>query len=914
MILPAAVSYEGSTWCRTIWLQLFFSLLVFSLFCDTTKKVPFSVPPKLEAGVFVGRVNMKRCLKCLGFIGSNNLNFTILEDGSLYTKNGASLSSNENTITIFLKSIHENEQKKIHDSLLRHPKKTPTEARYIPETILRRSKRRWVPVPTTIMENSLGPFPMQIQQLSSDTALKYDIKYSISGPGVDKPPLNYFYIEKETGSIFVTRPIDREVYPEFQIICYAMTPYGYTPETPLVHTIKIEDDNDNAPVFDHDVYTFHLLENSRIGTLAGQVTASDRDEPSTLHSRVKYKIVSQNRQPYHSSSVFAIHPDSGSITVASLDLDRETTSIYTLEIEARDMEGQEFGLCGRAELIIEIGDVNDNFPQFVQTMYEVQMFENTENIEVLHIPVRDDDEAGTPSWLATFTIIKGNEDKIFSITIDRETNVGLLAALKGLDYEITKERRLEITVDNEAPYALTSSSRGRSTNTATVVVRIRDQDEGPVFETCEYILHVKECLPSGTVVGNYLARDPETGNSEGISYRILNDQCNWIAIDHTGQLRTTNILDREAPNMEHSECNITVCATDPSGKTGTGKIVIKLIDENDNYPVIITKNYIMCKDKKPICITAFDADLPPYTMPFHFDIKKPEGLTWRITSRDDESALLSLEEDINYGFYRILLRIYDNGGNSGISEVTVHYCNCVISSECSERSTDIPLDFPVDRRPSEEASNASFSPWAILASVLGSILLLSGLITPFGIWIHRKVPTTPVVLDDIAFQNLIISNTEAPGEELTDLKILPVNTMNATVSMSTVAEKSGRQGSLEVIKGGGYCTPEVVKGGGSHRTHSLWDLERPLHNSYRDLSLEWQNFTNPHLAEKVFLCGQDEEHKHDAEYVHQYHYEGKGSPVGSLSSCTGQSEEEELDFLNQPETPFKTLVEAFVNK
>ncbi|XP_062986745.1 desmocollin-2-like [Elgaria multicarinata webbii] len=912
MVLTAAVRYRSSILHRTIWLQLLFSLPAFNFLCEACKKVTFHVPHKLDAGMFVGRVNMKRCFKHSGIISSSNPNFTILEDGSLYTTNDISLSSHENNITIFFKDIHE--QKKIYVSLLTYPEKTQrTKARHVRDTALRRTKRRWVPVPTIIMENSLGPFPMQIQQLTSDMALKYNIRYSISGHGADKPPLNYFYIENETGNLFVTSPIDREVYPEFQLICYAATLDGYIPEIPLVHKIKIEDDNDNAPIFDRDVYTFHILENSRIGTLVGQVIAIDEDEPHTLHTKVKYKFVSHNRQSYQNSQAFVVHPDTGSITVASSELDRETISEYKLTMEARDMGGQEFGLCSIAEVVIEICDVNDNAPQLVQTVYEVHLSENTIKGEILCIPVIDDDEPGTTSWLATFTIIKGNEDNSFSITVDQETNVGCLAALKGLDYENTKERRLEIVVNNEAPYA--PYSRPLLTSMITVVIRIRDQDEGPVFEPSEYILNIKECLPGGTVVGSYQARDPETGNSGGLSYRIINDPCSWITIDHMGQLRTTKILDRDVPNMKHARCNVTICATDQSGKTGTGEIVIKLMDENDNYPVVTRQKYVMCMDKKPICITAFDADLPPYTIPFHFEIEKPMDLMWRITPSEDESALLSLVEDIDYGSYEIHVKISDNVGHSGTSEITVQYCNCVVPSDCFEPSADIPmdpipLDIPEDQRPYEEMSNSDFGPWGILATVLGSLLLLLGLGIPLGFWLHSKVPMAQEVCDNLAFQNLIKSNTEAPGEELTDL---PVKTMNASMSMSTTGEKTGRQEGLEVVNEE-HHTAELMNGGGNHVAGSLLDFEQPLRYSYRDFCSEWQNFTNPHLTEMVFLCGQDEEHKHAGEYVLSFKYEGKESPVGSLSSCTGQSDEEELDFLNHPEPPFRTLVEAFAKE
>lgn len=71
-------------------------------------------------------------------------------------------------------------------------------------------------------------------------------------------------------------------------------------------------------------------------------------------------------------------------------------------------------------------------------------------------------------------------------------------------------------MNNEAPYVLAPHSRALSTSTTTVIVRILDENEGPEFDPCEYFLEIKESLPSGTVVGDYKARDPETGNSEGI--------------------------------------------------------------------------------------------------------------------------------------------------------------------------------------------------------------------------------------------------------------------------------------------------------------------------------------------------------------------------------------------------------------
>lgn len=37
--------------------------------------------------------------------------------------------------------------------------------RHAKDTVLKRSKRRWAPIPCSLMENSLGPFPQHVQQV-----------------------------------------------------------------------------------------------------------------------------------------------------------------------------------------------------------------------------------------------------------------------------------------------------------------------------------------------------------------------------------------------------------------------------------------------------------------------------------------------------------------------------------------------------------------------------------------------------------------------------------------------------------------------------------------------------------------------------------------------------------------------------
>lgn len=60
------------------------------------------------------------------------------------------------------------------------------------------------------------------------------------------------------------------------------------------------------------------------------------------------------------------------------------------------------------------------------------MDENVANVPILRIKALDNDLEHTDNWLTIFTIAKGNEDKLFEIETDPETNEGVLMLVKVL--------------------------------------------------------------------------------------------------------------------------------------------------------------------------------------------------------------------------------------------------------------------------------------------------------------------------------------------------------------------------------------------------------------------------------------------------------------------------------------------------
>lgn len=62
--------------------------------------------------------------------------------------------------------------------------------------------------------------------------------------------------------------------------------------------------------------------------------------------------------------------------------------------------------------------------------YTGSIVENTADREVMRFQALDDDEVETDNWKAEFDIVSGNEDGIFSIKTDPETNEGVLMLVK----------------------------------------------------------------------------------------------------------------------------------------------------------------------------------------------------------------------------------------------------------------------------------------------------------------------------------------------------------------------------------------------------------------------------------------------------------------------------------------------------
>ncbi|XP_077166745.1 cadherin-1-like isoform X4 [Paroedura picta] len=197
-------------------------------------------------------------------------------------------------------------------------------------------------------------------QIKSNKDKETQVFYSITGPGADAPPVGTFSVERATGWLEVTHPLDRESIDKYVLLAHAVSANGEAVEEPMEVIVKVSDQNDNRPQFTQSVFYGSVPEEATPGTNVVQVTATDADDAvDSYNGIVSYSIISQS-PPAPDPQMFTINNDTGMISLIRPGLDREKFPKYTLVLQAADMQGQ--GLATTGTAVISVGDANDSPP------------------------------------------------------------------------------------------------------------------------------------------------------------------------------------------------------------------------------------------------------------------------------------------------------------------------------------------------------------------------------------------------------------------------------------------------------------------------------------------------------------------------------------------------------------------------
>nr|XP_002730888.2 PREDICTED: protocadherin Fat 4-like [Saccoglossus kowalevskii] len=422
-----------------------------------------------------------------------------------------------------------------------------------------------------VFENQ--PEGTYVSNAATDAYESYDIQYAFVESNVDD-----FTIDSITGIITTAKPLDREDRSSYQ---YSIMVYVEDEAVCLVDPIVAElmvtvrDENDNSPYFARDCYKGRVDEIDQLDEtpqggeevrLNYRITSTDWDYG--LNASTIYTLAGDGHEQ------FKIDEKTGVITTTDdesvLDLDREERDRYDLEVIVSDRDGvDDLSLSSSVPLIIELLDVNDNYPQFTEAEYYYEISENTPTGSVIDV-IRATDEDIDNNARISFAIHTGADGHF---EINRTT--GVLSVTHTLDRETKATYTFNISASDHGVPILT--------NFTEVIIDLLDiNDNRPTFTQSAYRAQQEESVPIGTSVLQVTAEDSDAGLNGQVIYSAHTSD---FAVNSTsGEVTTLVELDYE--DTDGREYIFDVFAEDcgePS-HTGSSQVKITVTDINDNAP------------------------------------------------------------------------------------------------------------------------------------------------------------------------------------------------------------------------------------------------------------------------------------------------------------------------------------------
>ncbi|XP_031647243.1 protocadherin beta-16-like [Oncorhynchus kisutch] len=280
---------------------------------------------------------------------------------------------------------------------------------------------------------------------------------------------------------------------------------------------------------------------------------------------------------------------------------------------------------------VEITDVNDNSPIFERSEIKYEISESALTGAKFVLERAVDDDVGV-NGLQSYSLKPTDNFVLKTLTrSDGVKNVEMVLQTP-LDREKQEQISLLLTaVDGGEP---------QLSGTMQILITVLDaNDNAPVCSQAEYKASVSENVSKGTVLTTISATDADPGSNGRITYSISKSGASHIfEIDHVyGVVKLNGHIDYE--KRKHYE--IDVQATDQGGHSDACKLIIEVIDTNDNKPSI----NIMSKT------SAISENAQPGTVVTMMNIQDPDsGDNGRVQCSIDENIPFSMKSTSNNFF------------------------------------------------------------------------------------------------------------------------------------------------------------------------------------------------------------------------------------------------------------------------
>ncbi|XP_067112830.1 protocadherin gamma-A11-like [Osmerus mordax] len=233
-------------------------------------------------------------------------------------------------------------------------------------------------------------------------------------------------------------------------------------------------------------------------------------------------------------------------------------------------------------IVLQIQDINDNAPQFVQEVVKFEIRESAIKGARFAVNQALDADIGV-NGVQSYTLQRNDH---FSLAVHTNPRGGKHGELV-LENELDREQQQELTL------LLSAVDGGTPPRSGTVIIHVTvldANDNKPVFSESEYKVSLPENSPIGYVVTTVSATDADEGLNGEVTYEfgpITDDVKKLFSLNSkTGEISVVGKMNFE----KESIYDFSIQAKDNSGLTSFTNVIVEITDVNDNAPLISIKS------------------------------------------------------------------------------------------------------------------------------------------------------------------------------------------------------------------------------------------------------------------------------------------------------------------------------------
>ena len=340
---------------------------------------------------------------------------------------------------------------------------------------------------------------------ASDPDATASLSYSLAGLDA-----SHFSINASSGALNFApapdfeNPLDQGADNEYQLTI-SVSDGQHSATLDLL--VKVEDTNDNPPVFSLTSASASVPENTSGIVYTAQATDIDAG------ASITYSFSTSTGD----SSLFALNSSSGAVSLLNpLDreqpIDSDSDNAYQLPITASD------GIYSASlDLTISISDANDNPPSFDPASASLSVSENSSG--VIYTATASDPDS---SAVLSYSLLTGLDASHFAI----EASSGALSFVTAPDFDTP----LDQDSNNDYEITISVSDGVASASLSLTVVVVDANDNAPFFALAADSVTVSENTTSSVYLA--VATDPDAIDT--ITYSLSGSDKNWLSIDPSG--------------------------------------------------------------------------------------------------------------------------------------------------------------------------------------------------------------------------------------------------------------------------------------------------------------------------------------------------------------------------------------------